>query len=234
MLRIASIRDAISRFEWDISITLPRMLTGSMLFQGLLVKRGIFHRRFLPGKILLHTSLYECQPRVFIAVKREGPFQSPEHFFRCILVKFEARGKLRLGCVVTNRVFKASHPPDNGHGAVFQAVNLVQAARLVARRHEKYVSPSLDQMGKGVVIGYLHGERLGILLRKGRKELVVFSFASSQEDILHAESHHVLQSVCYKIKTLLVGQARDAADKQGVGPCRQTKGFFQGSLVASL
>src|SRR2546425_6468533 len=60
-----------------------------------------------------------------------------------------------------NRVVEPPRGAYHGHGAVLQAVNLVQPAGFVARRHQKHVRPGLNLVRQGVVIGDLHADFAG-------------------------------------------------------------------------
>src|SRR5205085_266010 len=66
------------------------------------------------------------------------------------------------------------------HGAVFEAIHLVQAARLVTGRHEDHVGSSFDLVGDGIVVRDLHRNLVGELLVQALEHLFVSLVAGSQ------------------------------------------------------
>src|SRR5215467_1075055 len=68
------------------------------------------------------------------------------------MVEDHAGAAAARGVVVLDRIGEPSGPPHDGHGAVAQAVHLVEAARLVAGRHEEHVARRLDPVRELVVV----------------------------------------------------------------------------------
>ena len=103
------------------------VLSARALFpQCLAVYGKIFSSRRFPGKILAHGRDHQLFPPVrMLAVGIDGALDSIKEFVRSEVKKGKAVD------AVFDGIGQASGQPDNGQGAVLQAVNLIQSAGLL-------------------------------------------------------------------------------------------------------
>ena len=84
----------------------------------------------------------------------------------------------------------SASPPvgaDYGWGAVLQAVELVQPARLVAARHQKQVAAGLDQVRQRLVEAEVQADFCGVLPLELQQLVVVLGVALAKKDEPAAE-----------------------------------------------
>src|SRR5437867_2980223 len=151
------IKIAVRQFQRVISCHAPslpplRGPSGCVLFRrgpGLatslvepFVNLGILFGRTRPRKILLHAVLHQPLPLFRLAVGLEGLPERSEQSDRRILRKLEARARAALERF--HRIVESAGGANDRHGAVLHAVNLVEPAWLVTRRHQEEVRPGLD------------------------------------------------------------------------------------------
>ena len=125
--------------------------------------------------------------------------------------------------------------PDDGDGAVLHGVDLVEAAGLVARRHEEHVGPGLHEVGQLVVEGHQHPQFALILGGLGRQPAVIFLLAGAQDDHHEVPCHELGQHLGHQVEALLVRQAGDHGQDGGLGQLLiEPEGLHQGGLVGGL
>ena len=93
-----------------------------------------------------------------------------------------AGGEIFVGGI-DDGVGQTSGRSHHGHRAVLQAVNLIQAAGLVPRRHQENIRAGFDLVRKEVVIRHFHVEFGGIDPSQLAEQFFVFRFT-------RAEGHH--------------------------------------------
>ncbi len=77
-----------------------------------------------------------------------------------IRLKLESRAAACCRIERIDGVVQPAGGPNHGNGTVLQTVNLIQAARLVARGHQENIRAGLDLVREDVVIGHFHAEFL--------------------------------------------------------------------------
>ena len=115
------------------------------------------------------------------------------------------------------RVGQSTRLSDNGDGAIFEAVQLVQAARLVAGRHKKHIAARLDFVSEFVVEGDVGRQLFGILLRDCRQKVVVFLIPGAEYDHLQVKRHNLVDNLGDYVQPLLLRKASDKTDQGNTG-----------------
>ena len=73
---------------------------------------------------------------------------------RRVILEYEAVGSRASGGMspkVRNGVGQSANPPDDGHGAIVEAVHLIQPARFESRGHDEEITTSLDALRQALV-----------------------------------------------------------------------------------
>ena len=83
-------------------------------------------------------------------------------------IRFELKSSATpvLRIVLHNRVVQAACCAHDGNCSIAQAVNLIQAAGLVARRHQKHIRAGFDFVRDGIVVSDFHADFRRIFLRQ--------------------------------------------------------------------
>ncbi len=82
----------------------------------------------------------------WLSVKTDGHLDGVEEFLGIIAGKFKAISFLGSRIVVGDGIGQPSGGTHHRDRPVFQAINLIEAARLIFRRHEEEIRPRLDFM----------------------------------------------------------------------------------------
>src|SRR5205823_9757903 len=107
-------------YEWNLA----------SIFDDALVYPYVLGCRLIPGEVLRHAALHDLRPLFFIAERAERTVYRVQEGPRTVAPELEASAAaIRL---LVNGVVQAAGGANHGDGAVFQAVDLVEAARLVA------------------------------------------------------------------------------------------------------
>src|SRR5438270_4752861 len=131
---------------------------------GAFVDFHVLLRRSGPGKIAAHTVAHQHMPRSLIAKGLQRGFDGKEQGLTTVLVKLETGSLPGAGVPGFDGVIEPAGGAHDGHGSVFQTVNLVQTARLVARGHQEHVSARLDLVRDHIVVRDLDRDLLRKLL----------------------------------------------------------------------
>src|SRR5450631_3799049 len=118
------------------------------------VHPNVFLRRSVPGEVLAHAIAHELLPRIPVA---EGPkrfFDREQQSFAVVVRELEASTLAGPRVPVFNGVVEAAGGADDRDRPVLQAVNLVEAARLVLRWHQEHVTPGFNLVRNGIVVGH--------------------------------------------------------------------------------
>src|SRR5216683_2064987 len=111
----------------------------------------------MPRKILGHAIQLNAAPyRRLISENRKSLVDRTKKRKTIILLKLESCAASCCLIERIDRVVQASRGPNHGHRTVLQTVDLIQAARLVPRRHEENIRACFDLMRKDVVIRHSH------------------------------------------------------------------------------
>src|SRR5450755_5139166 len=136
-----------------------------------LVNANVFLRRSVPGKVPAHPVAHELLPGILLAEGAQRFFNRQQKSFAVVVAKLEAGTLAGASVPMLDRVVEAAGGTDDGNRAVLQAVNLVEAARLVPGRHEKHVTARLNLVRDGVVIGHLDRNFPGKLFTEAEEHL---------------------------------------------------------------
>src|SRR5882762_8147882 len=104
-----------------------------------LVDFSIFPRRRVPGEIFIHAVTHERLPGSLIAKGHERLLDRQQQRLTVVF------GELKAGTFAGTRVpgfdgiVEAAGSTHDGHGAVFEAVDLVQTTRLISGWHQEHV-----------------------------------------------------------------------------------------------
>src|SRR5271155_3879846 len=99
------------------------------------IQCDISRRRSLPRKILGHAVLLHGLPCLLIALQFQCGPQRIQQRPPVIRLELKPSPVMRFRVVVLHRIVQPARGPHHRHGTIAQAVYLIQAARLVPRRH---------------------------------------------------------------------------------------------------
>src|ERR1700740_3819787 len=78
-----------------------------------------------------------------------------------VLIELEAVAGAMFQIKWFDGVVEPSSCPHNGDGSIAQAVDLLQATRLVARRHQEHIRTCFDEVRPPVVVRHHHTDAPG-------------------------------------------------------------------------
>src|SRR5256885_8973365 len=137
-----------------------------------------------------------------------------------VIPKLETGASAMLQIEQFDCIVQATGSANDRHGTVLQTIDLVQAARLVARRHEKDVGASFNFVSDSVVVGDFSANAIGISDGQRLEQVFVFLVTSAENDQCHILAHNFGCDFSYKVETFLVGEARNDADDRAAGNVR--------------
>src|SRR6266404_1808465 len=114
-------------------------------------------------------------------------------------------------------VVQSAGGADDWNRAVFQAVNLIESARLVPRRHEEHIGASFDLVGESIVVRDPHCNFVGNLTAQTQKHFFVKLVATAQDgeqNVLECKAVHYLAN---QIEAFLCGETRDNSNQRDIG-----------------
>src|ERR1700687_5537799 len=125
-----------------------------MQWASAFIKLAVLCRRRFPRKILGHSIQLDSLPDSAVFMMMQRLLHTVKHRCTGILAEFETgTGSVlqikRLDCIV-----KTACSANNRHRTVLQAVDLIQAAWLVARRHQTHIRAGFDGMSHFYVLRY--------------------------------------------------------------------------------
>ncbi len=181
-----------------------------------LINAKVFTRRNPPREILAHAVAHQLLPRTLIAIELQRLMNGSQQGFSGVFLELES-GALLSACIPgIDRVVEAACSTNHRRGTVLQAVNLVQAARLVAGRHKKHVRAGLNLVGQCVVVSDSHSDLVGHASAEAHKHFLIEPVAAAehgQQDVFERQPVHDLPD---QVKTLLRGKARNDANHRRV------------------
>src|SRR5579864_1995612 len=172
-----------------------------------------------PREVLSHTGLLQLLPDAAVAERAEGPLECLPQRGRLVRLEHESVGDPAHDGVrgrVHDRVRQPARLAHHRDGAVAQAVQLVEARRLVPGRHEEHVRAGLDAVGQRVVEPERHGDAPRVARPEGGEQFVVLGLAGAEEDELRAPCDEAVEDGGHEIEALLVREPADHADERGV------------------
>src|SRR5512137_2166496 len=127
-----------------------------------------------------------------------------QELLRAVFREFKSIAPAIALIIIHNRIVKSSGCPDNRNRAVLEAVDLVQPAGLIARRHQEKVTARFNFMGNGVVIGDFYSCPLWILFTDRCKQIVILLLAGSQKHKSEVYGHKLINNFRQQVKALLI------------------------------
>ena len=113
------------------------------------VECDVLGRLLFPGKISRHAIVPEVlKPRGFLPECQ----RLQDGFIQCrrrITGELDACGLCRVISRIYHRVLKASYSSNDGNGSVAQRIQLIETARLKARRHKIEIGTGFDAVRQG-------------------------------------------------------------------------------------
>src|SRR5205807_4673825 len=128
-------------------------------------------------KILAHPINHELSPANFILERLQGFLNACQECGTRISSEFKSCSFFGGWVPRLDGVVEAAGGSYDWHCPIFQTVNLVQAARLVARGHQEHICASLDLVRDGVIVGHLDRKLLRKLVLEAVKHLFIFSLS---------------------------------------------------------
>ena len=99
---------------------------------------------------------------------------------------------------------------------VLQAVDLIQTAGLIFRRHEEKIGSGFDLVSQSIIVGNSNPCFLRVFPGDLAEEVVVLLFPCSQEDKADVEGEEFIENFCQEVESLLIGQPGDHPEERGV------------------
>ena len=139
------------------------------------------------------------------------------------------------GIPLLHRVRETAGPAHDRHRAVFQAVHLIEPARLVQRRHQEHVARRFDQMRELLAVAAMEHDAIREALLQAGEETFVARFAAAEHDQVRSRVAMISGSVVeQQIEALLHGQARHHAEQRRGRVDRQVQPVEQRALGLRL
>mmetsp|Transcript_28650 Transcript_28650/g.51204 ORF Transcript_28650/g.51204 Transcript_28650/m.51204 type:complete len:572 (-) Transcript_28650:957-2672(-) len=190
--------------------------------------------RVLPAHVLLHPALLQrAEGLAMVFERHERVIARRLEGLRLRAVERPAGARVLVRIVRLHCVAQPAHRVHQRHGAVRHGVQLVEAARLKARRHQQNVDAGGD------AVRHRHVEphpRLAIGVARLHTAKVVFEVVPSraQHDHLHVLSHQPIVRVPDEVDALLVVQPPNEAEQWYVRVHLQTELLLQRRLAGGL
>src|SRR5215470_17776371 len=204
----------------------------------LAISGHIIVRRTVPGEVLAHAVELEFAPCLAVVIDHRRLIKLLDQAVARILVEFVAVPPPRRRLEISDRVIQSADAAHDRRGAIFQAVHLIQSARLISRRHQENVCAGFDLVRERVVISEidadLGGHRVAHVL-----EIAHVTFgARTEQDEIRAGLHEAPDGLRDQIDPFLRSQARDDRDHRFFQIDRQLIFFeqvaFAGRLAAEV
>ena len=175
-------------------------------------------------------------PRSLIAKGLQRSFDGKEQGLTTVLVKLETGSLPGAGVPGFDGVVEPAGGAHDGHGSVFQTVNLVQTARLVARGHQEHVGARLDFVRDHIVVRDLDRDLLGKLFLQAQEHFFVILVAGTQHGQNHVLACQPIHDLRNQVESLLGGKTRDDADdgEFGIGILDSERGHQVGLVLRLL
>src|ERR1700680_2015919 len=124
------------------------------------VDANILLGRRVPGEVFVHAVAHERLPGSLIAESLQRLFNGQQKSLAAVIGELEAGSLAGARIPGFNGVVESASGTHDGNGSVFETVNLIQAARLVFRRHEEHVTAGFNFVRNRIVISDLDRDLL--------------------------------------------------------------------------
>src|SRR5262245_12417301 len=115
-----------------------------------------------PREVLCHTVPPDALPQLRLLAHRECATERRDHLAGLEALEEETGAFAGQRVELLDRVGEPAGRSHDRRGTVAHAVHLVEAARLVARRHEIEIRAAFDQVRERLVVARLVGETIGV------------------------------------------------------------------------
>ncbi len=201
------------------------------------IQRHVLPRRGGPAEVAGHRLADHAPPTGLVAVKRDRALNRAEEVFGSFRVEGEAGrapGGQGRGVGVDDGVGEPAGAAHQRQRAVAQGIELRQAARLEARRHDDAVAARHNQVRQRLVIAERHPDPAGMSLRRCREAGFEIAVAAAKQDEPAAECDQPRQGGEQEVEPLLRGQPGDRAEQRRITVRRDAKSLRQRPLSRGL
>src|SRR5262245_47891917 len=172
----------------------------------------IIVRRTVPGEVLAHAVELEVAPCLAVVIDHDGLIKLLDQALARILVEFVAVPPPRRRLEISDRVVQSADAAHDRRGAIFQAVHLIQSARLISRRHQENVCAGFDLVRERVVISEIDADLGGHSVAHVLEIAHVTFGARTEQDEIRAGLQEAPDGLRDQIDPFLRSQARDDRD----------------------
>ena len=113
-----------------------------------------------------------------------------------------------LDVEILHGVIETTRGTHHWDGTIFQAVNLVQSAWLIARGHQEDVRARLNFVRDCIVVGELVPDPAGICVCQRAEKVFVAAISRAQHYEHNVFAKHFMRPIRNQIETFLVCEAR--------------------------
>src|SRR6266567_3403450 len=117
-----------------------------------LVRPDILAGGDAPREVLTHAVPHQLLPGTLVAIELQRLVNGAQQRFPGIFLKLKSRAFFCPRVPRVDGVIESASGAHNRHRAIFQTVNLTQAAGLIARRQDEHVSASFDLVSESIVV----------------------------------------------------------------------------------
>src|SRR5579871_1272733 len=187
----------------------------------------VLRGRRLPRKIFFHAVQLNALPDALISKMMERLTNCVKQSAASIVPELEAGAGAVFQIEKLDRVVETAGGTNNWDGTILQTVNLIQATRFVARRHEKHVGAGFDFVRDGVVVGDFDADTIRVRFVERAEKVFVLAIAGAENDERHVFAHDFRGDFGDEIETFLIGEARDDTNNRAAGNVRQAESLQQ-------
>ncbi len=164
-------------------------------------------------------------------IRRMRSSGCPSHCATGLSCSGRSASRTRCACC---RIVQAAGEADDGDGAIAQAVELAQAARLKEGGHQEEIAAGFDAVGEGGIETDLDGALAGKALGQKAVAALEFAPAAAEQNELHVGGEHLLQGAQLNVHALLLGQASHRAEEGDLGADGQAQFLLQLHFVGGF
>ncbi len=191
---------------------LLRRIASAPSLRHFLIHLDVLFAGLGPGIILGHAVAHEGVPCVLILKNGERALYGSQIIVGIIALEFEAGAGFRFGVPFFHCVIEAAGGADYWNRSILKAVDLVQAAWLIARRHEVDVGAGVNLVRQRLVVGDANGNLFREPFMQGAEEVFVIWLACAQDDEKDVLECQPLDNLRGQVEAFLRGEAGDDAE----------------------